>query len=166
MQTISAQTTKSKRWRGPRVAWAAFLGTAAVVAVVAIVLATDSNGSNVAGDDPASVIQAYTAAYNAGDIDAVMALFSEESVVTGHPFAAESAGLTAIRVVQVADIAAAAAENAYTISNVEVTGDTVTWDHVWTRNNTQQFCVQGHRAVIQDGKILSWVWPGPGCARP
>ena len=30
----------------------------------------------------------------------MMALFSEESVVTGHPFAAESAGLTAIRAVQ------------------------------------------------------------------
>ena len=114
------------------------------------------------GDDPASVIQAYTAAYNAGDIEAVMTFFSEDSVVTGHPFAAESAGLTAIRLVQVADISAAAAENAYTISNMEVTGDTVTWDHVWTNGFGTQFCVQGHRAVIQDGKILTWAWPGGG----
>ncbi len=54
METIPAQTTKSKRWRGPRVAWAAFLGTAAVavvVAVVAIVLATDSNRSNALSEE-------------------------------------------------------------------------------------------------------------------
>ena len=64
--------------------------------------------------------------YNAGDIDEVMTFSSEQSVVTGHPFAAFTTGLAQIRAVQVQDIAAAASENAYTISNVEVTGDTVT----------------------------------------
>jgi hypothetical protein len=46
--------------------------------------------------DPAGVIEDITAAYNAGDIDAVMALFSEESVVTGHLFEARSEGLTSM----------------------------------------------------------------------
>ena len=36
--------------------------------------------------DPASTLEGYTAAYNAGDIDELMTFFSEESVMTGHPF--------------------------------------------------------------------------------
>jgi hypothetical protein len=116
--------------------------------------------------DPAGVIEDMTAAYNAGDIDAVMALFSEESVVTGHPFEARSVGLSAIRAVQVEDRNSAATDNPYIISNVEATGDTVTWDHVWTRDDGGQSCKQGHTAVIQDGKILTWVWPGGGFACP
>ncbi len=85
-----------------------------------------------------------------------MALFSEESVVTGHPFEARSVGLAAIRAVQVEDRNSAATDNPYTISNVEVTGDTVTWDHVWTSDSGQDWCGEGHRVVIEDGKILSW----------
>ncbi len=92
----------------------------------------------------------------------MMALFSEESVVTGHPFAAESAGLTAIRAVQVSDLSTAAAENAYTISNVEATGNTVTWDHVWINDEGEKFCQVGQSAVVKDGTILSWTWPGDG----
>jgi hypothetical protein len=51
METTTTTKPRTPWWRGPRVAWVAFLGTvavAAVVAVVAIVLATDSNGSNEA----------------------------------------------------------------------------------------------------------------------
>ena len=112
--------------------------------------------------DPAEVVEDYIAAYNAGDIDGVMALFSEESVVTGHPFEARSEGLTAIRAVQVEGRNSAAADEPYTISNIEVTGDTVTWDHVWRSDDGGQFCKQGHTAVISDGKILTWAWPGGG----
>ncbi len=116
-------------------------------------------GDDADDADPAGVIQDYFAAYNAGDIERVMALFSEDSVVTGHPFANRSEGLAAIRAVQLNDMAAAATENAYTISNVNVTGDTVTWDHVWTNGSGEQFCTEGHNAVIEDDKILTWTWP-------
>ena len=109
--------------------------------------------------DPAEVIEDYIAAYNAGDVDAVMVLFSEESVVTGHPFESRSEGLSSIRAVQVRDRNSAATDNPYTISNVEVSGDTVTWDHVWISDDGSQFCMQGHTAVTEDGKILTWSWP-------
>ena len=115
--------------------------------------------------DPATVIEDYVAAYNSGDADAVMVLFSEESVITGVPFF-ESAGLTAIRAVQILDINAAATEDAYTISNVEVTGNTVTWDHVWIDRAGDEFCLEGQSAVIEDGKILLWTWPGLGVPCP
>lgn len=130
------------------------------LSLVALILAA-CGGSNA---DPAATIEAYVTAYNAGDIDGVMALFSEESVVTGHPTEArsESTGLAQIRALHVQDIAAAATENSYTISNVEVTGDTVTWDHIWTRNDGDKFCKFGQSAVVQDGTILSWTWPSGG----
>ncbi len=110
---------------------------------------------------PGETIEAYIAAYNAHDIDAVMAFFTDESVVTGHPFSTTSSGTSSIRTLHVTDLSAAAAETAYTISNVEVTGDTVTWDHVWVNNKGEEFCQQGQRAVVKDGTIVSWTWP-PG----
>lgn len=135
-----------------------------LIGLVWAVLALGACGGDDA--DPAAVIEDYISAYNSGDIDAVMTLFSEESVVTGHPSEARSEGLDAIRSVQEGDIAAAATSNAYTISNVDVSGDTVTWDHVWTNSTGNQFCQQGHDAVIKDGKILTWDWPGGGFSCP
>jgi len=126
----------------------------AVVAAVALVAAGCSSSS-----DPDDVISDYVAAYNSGDIDAVMAVFTEDSVVYGHPFSSESAGLTTIRSVQLTDLAAAASSDAYSISNVEVNGDTVTWDHVWVNSQGQNFCQKGQSAVVKDGKILTWTWP-------
>ncbi len=108
---------------------------------------------------PSQTISAYVTAYNAHDIDAVMAFFTEESVVTDHPFAVEAAGLSSIRILHSQDIRSAAESNAYRISNVEVTGDTVTWDHVWTNDQGEKYCKQGQSAIIEDGTILVWTWP-------
>jgi hypothetical protein len=116
------------------------------------------------GEDtgPAEVIEDFTVAYNAGDIDAVMTLFSEESVVTGHPFEARSEGLAAIRAVLVEDRNSAAPNDPYAISNAAITGNTVTWDHAWISAGGGQFCKDGHEAVIEDATILAWAWPGGG----
>lgn len=122
--------------------------TALIAAVLILGACSNDDG------DPAATIDGYVAAYNAGDINAVMDFFSEESVVTGHPFAAESQGLVAIR-----EIHAEVGEGVtYTISITDVTDNTVTWDHVW---NTEEGpnCVDGHTAVISEGKILTWTWP-------
>lgn len=123
-----------------------------------------SSDSDDAADDPAAVVDQYVAAYNSGDIDAVMAVFTEDSVVFGHPFSPESSGLTAIRGAQASDLAAGASTDAYSISNIEVNGDTVTWDHVWVNNQGEEFCQKGQSAVIKDGKILTWTWPSSDSA--
>ncbi len=161
MKTVPPETQQNTTWwRGPQVALTTVAVTVVVVlAVFAVVRLTDSDTvleSGASVDDPASVIQATVAAYNAGDIDAVMALFTEQSVVTNHPFSINSRGITDIRSLQEEDRAAAAEVNPYEIFNVQVTGNTVTWDHVWTNDLTQDWCAEGHRAVIEDGKILSW----------
>ena len=104
------------------------------------------------------VIENYRIAYNSGDIDRVMALFSDESVVTDHPIVSRAAGLTAIRNVQLRDIDQAASVDAYTMFNVEVSGDTVTWDHVFTNDEGERWCAETNSAVIADGKILNWAF--------
>ena len=128
--------------------------------LIALIAATVVLGACSSDDaDPASIIDAYVTAYNAGDMEGVMALFSEDSVVSNHPFTGESSGLTEISSLHLADLEAAATENAYTISNVEVTGNTVTWDHLWINREGDQFCQSGQTAVIEAGKILTWTWP-------
>jgi hypothetical protein len=119
----------------------------------------DLDGSELRGAaaaDPAQVIEDYRIAYNSGDIEGVMALFSDESVLRGHPFSVRSTGLVAIRRVQFRDLAIAAPADAYRIANVEVSGDTATWDHVFTNSEGTRWCGEGHSAVIADGKILNW----------
>ena len=127
--------------------------------VVAVTLT--AMGCSSDSDDAAEVVEQYVAAYNSGDIDAVMAVFTEDSVVYGHPLSPESAGLTEIRAVETVDLAAGASADAYSISNVEVDGDTVTWDHVWVSNEGDEYRQEGQTAVIKNGKILTWTWPAP-----
>jgi hypothetical protein len=57
------------------------------------------------------------------------------------------------------DLADAASTDAWSISNVEVDGDTVTWDQVWVGKGGGNNCMEGQSAVIKDGKILIWTWP-------
>jgi hypothetical protein len=153
------QRTSPRRRRSLLVGVAAFVAVLFVGAAWGILGLLGEDDTPVAGssDDPAATIEDYRTAYNAGDVDGVMALFSEESVMTGNSFF-ESAGLTEIRAVWVEDINAAATEDAYTISNVEVTGNTVTWDQVWIGGEGDKNCIEGQSAVIEDGKILLWTW--------
>ncbi|MEM7142276.1 MAG: nuclear transport factor 2 family protein [Actinomycetota bacterium] len=141
----------------------AVLHRALAAAIVTIGLAgCGDDGGDTA--DPASVIEEYRSAYNASDIDAVMALFSEASVMTGHPVGstAEASGLDAIRAVHLTDLAIAAQTDAYTFSSIEVDGDSVTWAHRWTTNRGGSFCGAGHEATVDNGVIVSWVWPSTG----
>jgi hypothetical protein len=112
--------------------------------------------------EPDDVLNDFVEAYNSGDLDTVMVFFTEESTITGHPFNSNASGLTVIRALYVEDMFAAADADAYSISNVEVTGDTVTWDHVWVDRYGGRNCETGQSAVIEDGKIVSWTWPGGG----
>ncbi len=86
--------------------------------------------------------------------------------MTGRPFAVRSEGLAAIRAVQADDPASAATDNPYTFPTVETSNDTVTWDSEWIGDDGGRFCQVGHRAVIGDGKILTWTWPTGGADCP
>ncbi len=126
---------------------------------VVIVVALTAAGCSSDGSEPDDVINDYVAAYNSGDIDAIMAAYTEDSVLYGYSDTSEAAGLTALRTLWTDDLAEAASTDAWSISNVEVDGDTVTWDQVWVDNRGGNHCMEGRSAVIKDGKILIGTWP-------
>ena len=162
LRSIEPPARGKNRWP-----WVVAAAAAVVVlivgvgSVVAINQSADDSAASVATAtaSPAETLRGYVAAYNVGDIDAVMAFFVEDSVVTGHPEDfGEERGLVAIRELH----GPLDDGDTYAISITDVTGNTVMWDHIWVAfEDGEPFssCVDGHTAVIQDGKILSWTWP-------
>ena len=131
-----------------------------LVTVLAAALLLSACSSDDA--DPAGTLDDFVTAYNADDLDAVMELFSEDAVIDGRPFEGGESYASPAAVRSAFSIYMDfAAENAWTISNVEVTGMTVTWDQIYqsTISGIDTVCGEGHRAVIEDGKIVSWTWP-------
>ena len=86
--TVTGTPTRTKKrppwWRGPRVALAV-AAAFVVVAVAASAIATliDSDGPFDAGDG-LSVTDAYFEAYNAGDVEAVLALFEPDATFSNN----------------------------------------------------------------------------------
>ena len=133
----------------------------AIALVVATATLAGCSGDDESQSNPGEVIEAYVSAYNAEDIDAVMALFTEDSTIVGHPTLSDAVGLDAIRLLTIEDRQMAAESDPYAISNVTTDGDTVTWDHTWTNDAGANYCVEGHSAVITDGTIVSWAFAEP-----
>ena len=161
MDNMPTTTEPRVWWKSPRVTIGA-AAAAVVVAVLAVVSLSTTDEPATAGS-PEAVITAYRDAYNAGDIDAIMALFTEQSTVTGYPNGnlgprPPSTGIDTIRLHHLLDLSHAAEVDAYAFSNIEVDGNTVTWDHVWNSNSGLRGCGQGHSAVVENGKIISWVF--------
>ncbi|MGI9586487.1 MAG: hypothetical protein ACR2N7_12945 [Acidimicrobiia bacterium] len=123
--------------------------TVTVLISVAVALSACAGGD----DDPGAVVESYIEAYNNGDFDAVMAHFVVESTITGHPtdFDPVATDIYSIRSLHKQDLGF---RQKYVVSNLSAEGDTVTWNSVWGDDG----CVQGHSAVVKDGKMLSWIW--------
>ena len=172
MTELEEPDTESEAGNGRKLWWLVAALAALIMGTIGFLILQDDPQATAEGPvapveaptDPASTLDAYIAAYNDKDIDAVMELFTEESTVTGHPYSTTGSetGLNAIRSFQRIDMAAAAEEDAYTISNVEVSDDTVTWDHLWLDDQGQQFCKSGVSATVEDGKFVVFRFPGGG----
>jgi hypothetical protein len=172
MTDTETTVAKNDRSRGAQqnrrnilVGLTAFVAVLVVGVAAWLISSLDEDGSSpvvAAADNPADTIEAYAEANNSGDIDAVMVLFTEESTIVDFPHDPnpnnESEGLDEIRALLVADMSGSAESDSYTISNVEVTGSTVSWDHLYVNNKRQGFCRQGNVAEVQDGKILHWTF--------
>lgn len=128
----------------------------ALVALVVLVAAACSSSDA----DPSTVLEDHAAAYNAHDLDAVVALFAEDAIVTGHPL--DPTGITegreAIRELEEEALTISASENADEYTNIVESGNTVTFGHLFTTSSGQCFSGDGHRVVVEDGKIVRWDW--------
>jgi hypothetical protein len=128
-----------------------------LLVVISVVLILGACGGD--DSDPAATVDSYIEAYNAADIDLIMTHFTEDSVIIDHPTTVffsltadgSSNGLAEIRELHVKDLQG----NGYTISNVETSEDTVTWDSVWGDN---EGCVEGQTTVVKDDAMLTWTW--------
>jgi hypothetical protein len=120
----------------------------------------DGSGSSRAAD-PAEVVEGYVAAYNAQDIDRVMAFFADNAVIINGTERIE--GAEAIRAEELGGFEVhAPGGEAYSISNLVVTDNAVTWDHLF--KGTAHTCVgTGDEAVVEDGKIVMWTFASITC---
>ena len=108
--------------------------------------------------NPEETVHAYINAYNAADVDGIVDLFAEDAVIRGHPGGSFS-GSAQIRELHEEE---ADGTVTYAISNVVVDGNSVSWDHVWSGEDNGEpfeFCVNGHVADVEEGKITFWQWP-------
>jgi ketosteroid isomerase-like protein len=136
------------------------IGAAAAVLVLIVGIGTLAmiGGDEDAAVDPVRVIEDYAVAYNAGDIDRLVELFTNESVVdTGDAmFGGPFTGREQIRTHLVRELDKAAEVDALQISKVQVSGNTVTWDQALTLSGGDQtYCSEGSSAVVEDGSIVS-----------
>ena len=122
----------------------------------------DNDGTGSPRDsDPAEVVEAYVAAYNAQDIDRVMRFFAGDAVLIDGAERIE--GTEAIRAEELGGFPLhAPGGEAYSISNLAVTGNTATWDNRF--EGTAHTCVgTGNEAVVEGGKIVMWTFASITC---
>jgi ketosteroid isomerase-like protein len=108
------------------------------------------------GNDPATLVKAFDAACNAGDIERVMAFFAENAVLKSAQDPKIYTGKQQIR-----EWFAPQMNHIHIVSkNHQVTGDTVTWEGTLSGDLVKQMgsdaFEQIAEAIVQDGKIVSF----------
>jgi len=119
-----------------------------------------SCGDDDAGD-PEAALNAYADGINANSVDDVMAAFAEDSLLIDHPLnPGQLSGKAAVRR-GVADTVTSSRvdPDPYSISDVGVDGDTVSWSYVWVNDEGQEFCAAGNEIDVNDeGLIVELRW--------
>lgn len=132
-----------------------------ILAVIGLPLLAACDGEgNVSGSeassDPADVIEGYVTAYNAHDIDGAMAFFAEDAVIIQGTD--RFVGADAIRDAVLGEFEIhAPGGDAYSMSNLAITENTATWDHLF--KGVAHTCTgTGNQAVIDSGLIVTWTF--------
>jgi hypothetical protein len=144
---------------GTRRGWMVLVAAAAavVIAVVIGVLVTRNDDPKVTADEGASpeeVLDEFVVAYNAKDLDAVMALFADSAVVTGEPLDRDPPmeGIDEIRDVYARDMEQM---ESIELTDLETAGHAATFVHIW--RSAGGACYAGtNRVVVEGGEIIRW----------
>ena len=139
-----------------------------LVAVLVLAGCSDDDSGDAAGSDPAAVLAAYQEARNSGDMDALMAFYSDDAVVTNAPFDSISTGedepvatgVDEIRALESERPSFQRPEDATEFINVQVSGNRVTFDQTFFNDEEECFGDSGNEVTIEDGKITLYAW-GP-----
>ena len=110
--------------------------------------------------DPAAVVAGYFDAVRARDIEGAIAFFSEDVVIDRHPFTAGHVEGTD----SITSMMRRESGGDYQLSNIQVSGSTITWDHEWSKGSGPSTCTgTGNEAVVEGSKILSWKFASWEC---
>ena len=138
------------------------LAVAMAMAMVMAVLAAacGSDGDDSSGD-PEAALDAYADGINANSVDQTMEAFADDAVMVEHPLnPGELNGKDEIRrgVSQTVNFSRVDPDP-YTVSAVEVDGETVSWSYVWVNESGRESCAAGNEIdVNDDGLIVELRW--------
>jgi uncharacterized protein (TIGR02246 family) len=131
----------------------------ATISTVIISLATSvvSQATAEQNLDPGSVLTRYIEAQNAGDLDAALALWAEDGVIT-NTRGRSSVGHEGLRRFIRGNISRRTKQEP---ENIQIAGDRVMWINRESNESYRQLNVapvqQNSEIVVRGGKILSWV---------
>ena len=124
-----------------------------------------SCGDDDDGDqaDPAAVLTDYLEVFNAEDAEAVMVFYAEDAVIEGHPedTGDVSTGKSEIFPIEERMQGWQGSTGFFEFLNMEVSGDTVTFDCIFHNAQGECFNSSGLEVTVADDKIILWVWGGP-----
>ena len=110
--------------------------------------------------DPAAVLTDYLEVWNAEDGDAVMVFYAEDAVIEGHPTdpAGLATGKSEILVIEARMDGFQGSTGTMEYINMEVSGDTVTFDNISHSGDGECFSSAGSKATIENDLITLIVW--------
>ena len=133
----------------------------AVVMTVALVAAGCSSEGDDPASDPAAVVADYLEVWNAEDVEAVMVFYADDAVIEGHPSDPDgglATGQSEILVIETRLDGFQGETGTMEYLNMEVSGDTVTFDNIFINGSGQCFSSTGSVYTVEDGKIVLLVW--------
>lgn len=134
------------------------LGVFIVVGMVNLTACGDDDSGQA---DPGAALDAYADGVNARSVDDVMAAFAEDARLIDHPLnPGELNGKAEVRRGVTQSVTFARVDpDPYSISDVVVDGDTVSWSYVWINDEGQEFCAAGNEIDVNDeGLIVELRW--------
>ena len=114
--------------------------------------------------DPAAVLADYLEVWNAEDAEAVMVFYAEDAVVENHPTVdgVLATGKSEILVIEERLDGFQGSTGTMEYINMEVSGDTVTFDNIFHNASGECFSSAGSEATIENGLIVLIVWGDTG----
>jgi ketosteroid isomerase-like protein len=120
-----------------------------------------SSDSDDAADDPAAVVADYLEVFNAEDAEAVMVFYAEDAVIEGHPDESSDGLATStseILAIETAMNRHQGSTGTMEFINMEVSGDTVTFDNIFHNGDGDCFSSTGDKVTVADDKITLFVF--------
>ncbi|MGI9622686.1 MAG: nuclear transport factor 2 family protein [Acidimicrobiales bacterium] len=131
----------------------------ALVAVV-VAIAVVAAGCSSSSDDAADVLDDYLEVWNAEDAEAVMVFYADDAVLEGHPSDSDglATGTTEVLAVETTIDGHQGSTGTMEFLNIEVSGDTVTYDNIFRNAEGECYSSAGTRTTVEDDKIVLMVW--------